>query len=196
MVLRQAQKGPSPGEKFWGCSRFPVCRQTVSADAATKDATSHSHLVPSVTLSGSIAVDAQDTSQTRTAFATARVLEERVLEPFVEQYRPIWPFVAASAALLLALADMPWGYFSLLRFGVAAACVYAAVSGRAARPIGRYVLFGLLALGMLGVRQSREDWAVTDLALSALFLLLAAQYRVSDWLHCRKLRRTGARLSP
>lgn len=28
MVLRTAQKGPGPGQKFWGCSRFPGCRAT------------------------------------------------------------------------------------------------------------------------------------------------------------------------
>ena len=26
MVLRTAQKGPNPGQKFWGCSNFPKCR--------------------------------------------------------------------------------------------------------------------------------------------------------------------------
>jgi restriction system protein len=28
MVLRTAKKGPSAGEKFWGCSTFPKCRGT------------------------------------------------------------------------------------------------------------------------------------------------------------------------
>ena len=28
MVLRTAQKGPNPGQKFWGCSNFPKCRFT------------------------------------------------------------------------------------------------------------------------------------------------------------------------
>jgi len=28
MVLRTAQRGPSPGQKFWGCSNFPRCRYT------------------------------------------------------------------------------------------------------------------------------------------------------------------------
>ena len=28
MVLRTAQKGPNPGQQFWGCSRFPKCRGT------------------------------------------------------------------------------------------------------------------------------------------------------------------------
>jgi len=28
MVLRTAQKGPNPGQKFWGCSNFPKCRST------------------------------------------------------------------------------------------------------------------------------------------------------------------------
>jgi restriction system protein len=26
LVLRTAQKGPNPGQKFWGCSNFPKCR--------------------------------------------------------------------------------------------------------------------------------------------------------------------------
>jgi restriction system protein len=28
MVLRTAQKGPNPGQKFWGCSNYPKCRFT------------------------------------------------------------------------------------------------------------------------------------------------------------------------
>lgn len=28
MVLRTAQKGPHPGQQFWGCSAFPRCRAT------------------------------------------------------------------------------------------------------------------------------------------------------------------------
>jgi restriction system protein len=28
MVLRTAQKGPNPGQQFWGCSNFPKCRFT------------------------------------------------------------------------------------------------------------------------------------------------------------------------
>jgi restriction system protein len=28
MVIRTAQKGPNPGQKFWGCSNFPRCRYT------------------------------------------------------------------------------------------------------------------------------------------------------------------------
>ena len=28
LVLRTAQKGPNPGQKFWDCSNFPKCRFT------------------------------------------------------------------------------------------------------------------------------------------------------------------------
>ena len=28
MVLREAKRGPNPGERFWGCSTFPKCRST------------------------------------------------------------------------------------------------------------------------------------------------------------------------
>jgi len=28
LVLRTAQKGPNPGQKFWGCSNYPKCRFT------------------------------------------------------------------------------------------------------------------------------------------------------------------------
>jgi restriction system protein len=31
MVLREARKGPHAGKKFWGCSKFPVCRGAVSS---------------------------------------------------------------------------------------------------------------------------------------------------------------------
>lgn len=29
MVLRTAQKGPRKGQRFWGCSNYPVCRFTM-----------------------------------------------------------------------------------------------------------------------------------------------------------------------
>lgn len=29
MILRTAQRGAHTGERFWGCSRFPVCRATI-----------------------------------------------------------------------------------------------------------------------------------------------------------------------
>lgn len=29
MVLRTASKGPNPGSRFWGCSTYPQCRQTM-----------------------------------------------------------------------------------------------------------------------------------------------------------------------
>jgi ssDNA-binding Zn-finger/Zn-ribbon topoisomerase 1 len=28
LVLRTAQKGSNPGQKFWGCNNFPKCRFT------------------------------------------------------------------------------------------------------------------------------------------------------------------------
>lgn len=33
MVLRIAQRGPSPGSKFWGCPNYPKCRHTVNFEA-------------------------------------------------------------------------------------------------------------------------------------------------------------------
>lgn len=30
MVKRTAQKGPKPGSQFWGCSKYPNCRGTLS----------------------------------------------------------------------------------------------------------------------------------------------------------------------
>jgi restriction system protein len=32
LILRTAQKGPNPGQKFWGCSNFPKCRFTKPLD--------------------------------------------------------------------------------------------------------------------------------------------------------------------
>jgi ssDNA-binding Zn-finger/Zn-ribbon topoisomerase 1 len=28
MVLRTARQGSSAGQRFWGCARFPKCRET------------------------------------------------------------------------------------------------------------------------------------------------------------------------
>lgn len=36
MVLRTAQKGPRAGEKFWGCSNYPVCRFTMELEEHPK----------------------------------------------------------------------------------------------------------------------------------------------------------------
>jgi restriction system protein len=33
MVLRTAQRGPTPGAKFWGCTNYPKCRQIISLEA-------------------------------------------------------------------------------------------------------------------------------------------------------------------
>jgi len=30
MVLRTAAKGPTPGNRFWGCSAYPRCRYTLA----------------------------------------------------------------------------------------------------------------------------------------------------------------------
>ena len=32
MVKRKATKGAHAGEEFWGCSKFPKCRYTISID--------------------------------------------------------------------------------------------------------------------------------------------------------------------
>lgn len=32
MVLRTGQSGPRKGQKFWGCSNYPVCRFTISIE--------------------------------------------------------------------------------------------------------------------------------------------------------------------
>ena len=33
MVIRTASKGVNKGNKFWGCSRFPKCRNTINDES-------------------------------------------------------------------------------------------------------------------------------------------------------------------
>ena len=52
MVLRKAKKGPNAGGDFWGCSKFPKCRGTVSldqkSDSAPSSAASFDDLLPAI----------------------------------------------------------------------------------------------------------------------------------------------------
>ena len=36
MVLRTGQSGPRKGQKFWGCSNYPVCRFTIPFQDGTE----------------------------------------------------------------------------------------------------------------------------------------------------------------
>ena len=52
MVLRTAKKGRNAGGDFWGCSKFPKCRGTVSldqqGDSALDSVASFDDLLPAV----------------------------------------------------------------------------------------------------------------------------------------------------
>jgi hypothetical protein len=105
-------------------------------------------------------------------------------------FRPIWPFLAVTAALLVALLPMPYVYYTIMRIGIAATCLYAIASAptQKERPYARWAVFiPIMLLFGLG-RMSRQEWAPVDLAFAAFFLLLATGYRLRDWNESRRVK--------
>lgn len=81
--------------------------------------------------------------------------------------------LAAAALLVLAIAELPYGYYQMLRWVI---CAVAALTAFVAHTFGRSgwtVVFGTVAVlfnPIAPIYLSRETWAVLDLATAALFL--------------------------
>lgn len=88
------------------------------------------------------------------------------------------PGVAAAALLVLALADLPYGYYSFLRLAVTVAAVWIAVEAARSSAVGWAVAAGAVAVlfnPVFPIWLSKSAWAPLDL-LSAAVLLCAGLF--------------------
>jgi hypothetical protein len=108
-------------------------------------------------------------------------------------YREIWPFVAASVALIAAVLPLPYVYYTILRLGIVAVCGYGIISGPSDRtpPASRFAVFVPIMLVFVIGSMSRDQWLPIDIGFSIFFLLLAVGYRLRDWNAVRRSQRTG-----
>ena len=84
------------------------------------------------------------------------------------------PALIAAALLLGALADLPYGYYQLLRFVVCGVGVYVAYAAYSWQKIWAVWVFGFVALlfnPLAPIRLSREIWQPIDVACAILFVV-------------------------
>ncbi len=85
------------------------------------------------------------------------------------------PSLIAAAMLLLALAELPYGYYQLLRFVVCGAGVYVAYTAYQWQKMWAVWLFGFVALlfnPLIPIYLSREMWQPIDVACAILFIVI------------------------
>ena len=101
-------------------------------------------------------------------------------------------FAVPAAMALLALLDMPYGYYQLLRLVVAAASVFIAVAAWQRGAHVAVMAFGLLALiynPIVPLHLKREIWEWANLGTAAIFLVALAVLELRG-------RRAKAKASP
>ena len=92
--------------------------------------------------------------------------------------------LAAAGLCVLALADMPYGYYTVVRIVACGTAAYGAALARDDTPW--CVALALLAVvfnPVLPVALGREAWAVVDVGAAVLFL--AAAVRSAQWATAR-----------
>ncbi|MBW8015052.1 MAG: hypothetical protein FVQ82_02625 [Planctomycetes bacterium] len=85
------------------------------------------------------------------------------------------PSLIAAAMLLLALADLPYGYYQLLRLVVCGVSVYIAVTAYSWQKMWGVWLFGFIALlfnPLIPIHLSREIWQPIDVVCAILFIVM------------------------
>lgn len=86
------------------------------------------------------------------------------------------PSIIASAMLLGALADWPYGYYQLLRFVTCGAGVYVAYTAYKWQRVWVVWLFGFIALlfnPLIPIHLSRELWQPIDVICASTFTVIA-----------------------
>lgn len=81
--------------------------------------------------------------------------------------------LVAAALLVLALAELPYGYYQMLRWFICAVAAFTAFVAYSYGREGWTVVFGAVAVlfnPIAPIYLSREVWAVLDLATAAVFL--------------------------
>lgn len=86
------------------------------------------------------------------------------------------PALIASAMLMGALTDLPYGYYQLLRFVVCGVSVYVAYTAYDWQKMWVMWLFGLIAVlfnPLIPIHLSREIWQPIDAVCALLFATVA-----------------------
>ena len=82
------------------------------------------------------------------------------------------PCIVASLMLILALFDMPYGYYTLLRIIVCGIGVFVAISAYNSRKFWAIYLFGFIAVlfnPLVPIHLDREIWQTIDIVCAVLF---------------------------
>ena len=85
------------------------------------------------------------------------------------------PSLIAAAMLLLALAELPYGYYQLLRFVTCGVAVYIAFTAYNWQKMWAMWLFGFIALlfnPLIPIHLSREIWQPIDVICAVLFVFI------------------------
>ena len=101
-------------------------------------------------------------------------------------------FVVPAAMALLALMDMPYGYYQLLRLVVAVSAAFLAVAAWQRASHAAVIAFGLLALiynPIAPLHLKREIWEWVNIGTAAAFLVALALLELAD-------RRARGKASP
>lgn len=86
------------------------------------------------------------------------------------------PNMIAAAMLFGTLADLPYGYYQLLRFVVCGVAVYVAFSAYNGQKMWAVWIFGFVALlfnPLIPIHLPRELWQPIDLICAILFIVMA-----------------------
>lgn len=94
-------------------------------------------------------------------------------------YKFIW--LLPAAMLLIALAPLPYGYYTLLRLVVCGSSAYIAWTTAKLKPTGWTAVFALVAVlfnPIIPVYLDREIWAFIDIGVAIIYL--------AHWWKCRR----------
>ena len=86
--------------------------------------------------------------------------------------RLVIPCIVASLMLILALLDMPYGYYTLLRLVVCGMGVFVAIFAYNSRKFWAVYLFGFIAVlfnPLVPIHLDREIWRGIDIVCAVLF---------------------------
>lgn len=108
--------------------------------------------------------------------ALRKVYMMKMDKNLIEKRPHLIPSLIATAMLLLALAELPYGYYQLLRFVVCGVSVYVAFTAFSWQKIWAVWLFGIIALlfnPLIPIHLSREIWQPIDAICAVLFIVMA-----------------------
>ena len=92
-------------------------------------------------------------------------------------------FAVPAAMALLALLDMPYGYYQLLRLVVAASSAFIAVAAWQRGSHVAVIAFGLLALiynPIAPLHLKREIWEWVNIGTAVIFLVALAVFEMGE----------------